>query len=183
MNIKNREIAYDGYFKIYKLTVEQEGQTFTREQFDRGDAVAALIYDTQAEEYILAKQFRVGPETELVEVVAGMIDKGESAEQSIAREIEEETGYKVDKLERLHTFYSSPGGTTEKVVLFYAEVSDQHKDGGGNDHENEHIELVRLSAKDLGQLETPDAKTIIAQQWVKLREQGKVWSKSEYTGF
>ncbi|GAB3203212.1 ADP-ribose pyrophosphatase [Pontibacter aydingkolensis] len=169
MKIKNRETAYNGYFKIYKLTVEQEGQTFTREQFDRGDAVAALIYDTQKQEYILAKQFRVGSESELVEVVAGMVDKGETPEQSIAREIEEETGYQVDKLEHLHTFYSSPGGTTEKVMLYYAEVSDQHHDGGGNDHENEHIELVRLSADEFGKFQTPDAKTIIAQQWVKLQ--------------
>ena len=174
MKIKNRETAYDGYFKIYKLTVEQEGQTFTREQFDRGDAVAALVYDTEKQEYILAKQFRIGPEEELIEVVAGMIDKGESPEQSIAREIEEETGYQVDKLEHLHTFYSSPGGTTEKVILYYAEVSSQHKQGGGNDHENEHIELVHLTADELSQLKTPDAKTIIAQQWVRLKEQGKV---------
>ncbi|MEJ8800641.1 NUDIX hydrolase [Pontibacter sp. H249] len=170
MKIKNRETAYNGYFKIYKLTVEQEGQTFTREQFDRGDAVAALIYDTEEQEYILAKQFRVGPEAELVEVVAGMVDKGETPEQSIAREIEEETGYHVDKLQHLHTFYSSPGGTTEKVMLYYAEVSNQHHTGGGNDHENEHIELVRLSAEELNKLEAPDAKTIIAQQWVKLQQ-------------
>lgn len=169
MNIKKRETAYDGYFKIYKLTVEQEGQTFTREQFDRGDAVAALIYDTKRKEYILAQQFRVGPEADLVEVVAGMVDHGEKPAQSISREIEEETGYKVDNLEHLHTFYSSPGGTTEKVMLYFAEVSEQHMPGGGNDHENEHIEIVRLTAEELDNLQTPDAKTIIAQQWVKLK--------------
>ncbi|WP_299820446.1 NUDIX hydrolase [uncultured Pontibacter sp.] len=174
MKINNREIAYNGYFKIYKLTVEQEGQTFTREQFDRGDAVAALIYDTQKQEYILARQFRVGPEDALTEVVAGMVDKGEAPEQSISREIEEETGYEVDKLEHLHTFYSSPGGTTEKVMLYYAEVSNQHKAGGGNEHENEHIEIIRLSAEELQQLQTPDAKTIIAQQWARLQKQAKV---------
>ncbi|WP_439883393.1 NUDIX domain-containing protein [Pontibacter sp. MBLB2868] len=171
MKIKNRETAYDGYFKIYKLTVEQEGKTFTREQFDRGDAVAALVYDTKQEEYILAKQFRVGSESELIEVVAGMVDKGEQPEQSIKREIEEETGYRVDNLEHVYTFYSSPGGTTERVMLYYAEVSDQQSDGGGNDHEHEHIEIIRLSAQELGQLQTPDAKTIIAQQWVRLKKQ------------
>ncbi|MFD2515280.1 NUDIX domain-containing protein [Pontibacter locisalis] len=170
MEIKNRETAYDGYFKIYKLTVEQEGQTFTREQFDRGDAVAALVYDSEQNKYILAKQFRVGSETELVEVVAGMVDEGEEPEQSIEREIEEETGYKVDKLKHLHTFYSSPGGTTERVMLYYAEVSHQHQDGGGNGHENEHIEIIRLSPEELDQLQSPDAKTIIAQQWVKLQK-------------
>jgi ADP-ribose pyrophosphatase len=168
MKVKNRELAYNGYFKIYKLQVEQEGETFTREQFDRGNAVAALIFDTIKQEYILAKQFRVGSENDLIEVVAGMIDKGEEPEQSITREIEEETGYKVDRLEHIDTFYTSPGGTTEQITLYYAEVSNQHMQGGGNVHENEHIEIIRLTAMELNQLKTPDAKTIIAQQWVKL---------------
>ncbi|MDX5483344.1 MAG: NUDIX hydrolase [Hymenobacteraceae bacterium] len=173
MKIKNREKAYDGYFKIYKLTVEQEGQTFTREQFDRGNAVAALVYDTKEQQYILTRQYRIGPESELVEVVAGMVDEGEAPENSIRREIEEEIGYDVDRLQHLHTFYSSPGGTTEKVELYYAEVSHQHAAGGGNDHENEHIEIVRLSPEELDQLRTPDAKTIIAQQWAKLQSQSR----------
>ncbi|WP_347158909.1 NUDIX hydrolase [Pontibacter chitinilyticus] len=170
MKIKNREKAYDGYFKIYKLTVEQEGQTFTREQFDRGNAVAALVYDTKRQEYILTKQYRIGPESEFVEVVAGMVDDGEKPEQSITREIEEETGYKTDTLQHLHTFYSSPGGTTEKVTLYYAEVSEQNTAGGGKKDEHEHIEVLRYSAAELVQLETPDAKTIIAQQWVQLQQ-------------
>lgn len=170
MEIKKREKAYNGYFKIFKLTIEQEGQEFTREQFERGHAVAALVYDTVQQVYILTKQFRIGSESELIEVVAGMIDEGETPEASIKREIEEEIGHHVDKLEYLHTFYSSPGGTTEKVTLYYAEVSAQHAAGGGNAHENEHIELVKLTAQELDELETPDAKTIIAQQWVKLQK-------------
>ncbi|RDV16234.1 NUDIX hydrolase [Pontibacter diazotrophicus] len=171
MEIKKRERAYDGYFKINKLTVEQEGQTFTREQFNRGNAVCALVYDTEAQKYILTKQFRIGAESELVEIVAGMIDEGEAPEQSIRREIEEEIGYHVNKLEHLYTFYSSPGGATEKVTLFYAEVSEQHAKGGGSAHENEYIEIVRYEAQELVNLETYDAKTIIAQQWLKLQQQ------------
>lgn len=170
MEIKKRERAYDGYFKINKLTVEQEGQTFTREQFNRGNAVCALVYDTEAQQYILTKQFRIGAESELVEVVAGMIDEGEAPEQSIRREIEEEIGYHVNKLEHLHTFYSSPGGATEKVTLFYAEVSEQHAAGGGSAHENEYIEIVRYSTQELEELDSQDAKTIIAQQWAKLQK-------------
>jgi len=170
MEIKKREKAYDGYFKIYKLTVEQEGQTFTREQFERGSAVAALVYDTKREQYILAKQFRIGTESELVEIVAGMVDEGEQPEQSIKREIEEETGYTVNRLEQLYTFYSSPGAATEKVILYYAEVSEQHSKGGGNSQENEHIQLMKYTAKELDQLQTPDAKTIIAQQWLRLQK-------------
>lgn len=171
MKIKSRETAYDGYFKIYKLGVEQEGESFSREQFDRGDAVAALVFDTDKQEYVLTKQFRIGSESELIEVVAGMIDDGENPEESIKREIEEEIGYHVDKLEHLHTFYSSPGGSTEQVHLYYAEVSHQQHGGGGNSQEHEHIQLVRLSADELATSEFADAKTIVAQQWVKFRKE------------
>lgn len=169
MKIKKRETAYNGYFKIYKLTVAQNGHTFTREQFDRGTAVAALVYDTAQQRYILARQFRVGSESDLVEVVAGMVDAGESPEASIAREIEEEIGYGVDSLRHLHTFYSSPGGTTEKVLLYYAEVSHQHAAGGGKQDEHEHIELLRYTREELLNAAFADAKTIIAQQWVQLQ--------------
>ncbi|MBB6610759.1 NUDIX hydrolase [Pontibacter sp. Tf4] len=170
MEVKARKKVYDGYFKMYELTVEQDGHTFTREQFDRGTAVAALVHDTEKDSYILTRQFRIGSESELVEVVAGMVDAGESPETSIKREIEEEIGYHVDQLEHLYTFYSSPGGTTEQVLLYFAEVSRQHSNGGGKADEHEKIEIVELSEQELLQLETPDAKTIIAQQWLQLKK-------------
>ncbi|GAA4438203.1 NUDIX domain-containing protein [Pontibacter saemangeumensis] len=169
MEIKKKECAYDGYFKINKLTVSQNGHTFTREQFDRGNAVAALVFDTEKQEYILTRQFRIGSESELIEVVAGMVDEGEEPEESIRREIAEEIGYLVDRLEHLYSFYSSPGGNTERVELYYAEVSEQYAGGGGNAHEHEQIEILRYPAQELDALVTPDAKTIIAQQWAKLQ--------------
>lgn len=170
MKIRKKEKVYDGYFKLFEVTVEQDGNTFTREQFERGNAVAAIVYDTIKEQYILTSQPRIGSESELTEVVAGMIDAGEEPEQSMVREVKEEIGYTVDKIEHLYSFYSSPGGCTEKVELYYIEVSEQEHKGGGNAHEHEKIELVRLSEKEFLNLQTPDAKTIIAQQWVKLRK-------------
>ncbi|HEY4651029.1 MAG TPA: NUDIX hydrolase [Pontibacter sp.] len=170
MKVKDRKKVYDGYFKMYELTVEQNGATFTREQFDRGTAVAALVHDTEKDSYILTKQYRIGSESELVEIVAGMVDAGEDPKESIKREIEEEIGYHVDQLEHLYTFYSSPGGTTEKVLLYFAEVSRQHSNGGGKADEHEMIEIVELTADELLQLKTPDAKTIIAQLWLQVRQ-------------
>ena len=173
MKIKKKEKVYDGYFKLFEVTVEQDGQTFTREQFDRGNAVAAIVYDTSQQQFILTKQPRIGSETEMIEVVAGMVDKGEEPAQSIEREIHEEIGYHIDKLEHLHTFFSSPGGCTEKVELYYVEVSHQEHEGGGNAHEHEKIELIKLTKEAFLELKTPDAKTIIAQQWVKLQAEHK----------
>ncbi|MFT2009459.1 NUDIX domain-containing protein [Pontibacter sp. 13R65] len=173
MKIKGREKVYDGYFKMYELTVEQKGHTFTREQFDRGEAVAALVYDTEDRRYVLTQQFRIGSESEMVEIVAGMIDEGESPEVSITREIEEEIGYHVNKLDYLYTFYSSPGCCTERVLLYYAEVSHQHGAGGGKEGEHENIEIVRYSPEEFVEQQFTDAKTIIAQLWLRLQQAGK----------
>ncbi|TXK45797.1 NUDIX hydrolase [Pontibacter qinzhouensis] len=170
MKITNREKVYDGFFKMYELTVEQNGHSYTREQFDRGDAVAALVFDTEDQQYVLTKQFRIGSETELVEIVAGMVDTGEAPEVSIAREIEEEIGYHVNHIEHLYTFYSSPGGCTERVLLYYAEVSHQHAAGGGKEGEHENIEIVRYSPLEFDAEEFSDAKTIVAQLWMRLRK-------------
>lgn len=172
MEIKKKEKVYNGYFKIFEVTVQQDGDTFTREQFERGNAVAAVVFNTDTEQFILTSQYRIGAESELIEVVAGMIDKGEEPAQSIAREIKEEIGYHADKVEHLYTFYSSPGACTEKVELYYVEVSHQEHEGGGNAHENEKIELVKLSKEEFLQLKSPDAKTIIAQQWIMLKQHG-----------
>ncbi|WP_187261525.1 NUDIX domain-containing protein [Pontibacter beigongshangensis] len=173
MKITNREVVYDGFFKMYQLTVEQQGHSFTREQFDRGDAVAALVFDTEDQQYVLTKQYRIGSESEMVEIVAGMVDDGEAPEVSIVREIEEEIGYHVDRLDYLYTFYSSPGGCTERVLLYYAEVSHQPGAGGGKEGEHEHIEIVRYSPAQFEQLPSTDAKTIIAQLWMQLQKAGK----------
>ena len=93
MQIVHRTVAYDGHFKLNQLTIKTaEGKELPREQFAPGHAVAALVYDTQAHEYLLTRQFRFGAERELLEIAAGMIDKNESPETAVRREIHEEPG-------------------------------------------------------------------------------------------
>jgi ADP-ribose pyrophosphatase len=103
----------------------------------------------------------------LVEIVAGVIDEGEAPEQSARREIEEEVGYRVRELRPLGELYNSPGGLSEKITLFYAEVSegDRTGDGGGVD-DGEDIEEIRVSEAEayamLDRGELRDAKTQVA---------------------
>ena len=78
MEITQRRRVYDGHFKITELTYQANGEELKRECFEPGHAVAALVFDTVKQQYLLAKQFRVGPEADLLEIAAGMIDKGET---------------------------------------------------------------------------------------------------------
>ncbi|RTQ51512.1 NUDIX hydrolase [Hymenobacter gummosus] len=172
MKITKVETVYDGFYKLRKLTVQDGDQQLTRERFEPGRAVAALVYDTNAQQYVFVRQFRIGAEAEVEEIPAGMLDKqGEAPEQALRREIEEELGYaEVHHLEHIVDMYPSPGGNAEQIGVYYAEVSQQTSAGGGAEGENENISLVRLSWEEMVTHPWRDAKTLIAVQWAQLNK-------------
>jgi ADP-ribose pyrophosphatase len=171
MQIVHCERAYNGHFKLNKLTVKTpEGEELPREQFAPGHAVAALVFDTQARHYVLTRQFRVGAERELLEIAAGMIDKGESPESAVRREIHEELGYEIDQLTPIVTMWPSPGTSAETIAVYYAEVSRQTGPGGGLIEENAQLEMVRLTREELVQEKWQDAKSLLAVQWAQLHK-------------
>lgn len=172
MNDKGEEIIYKGFYTYKKLLVESKGEEVTREQIDIGRIAAALVYNTQKKKYILVKQHRLGAGQKLLEIVAGIVEnKKADPEKIIRKEIKEETGYTVDKLEQVKTFYSSPGASTEQVFLYYAEVSQKVAEGGGLEEEHEDIEVLELDWEELLQASLQDSKTIIAVQWEALKRQ------------
>lgn len=182
--ITGTEVAYDGYFKINKHTIKDGEVEYTREVFDRGNAVAAIVYDTVKEKYLFTKQWRPGAEGDMIEIVAGSLDiEGEKPEEALKREIVEEMGYKVDLINHLKDFYVSPGGCSEVCSLYYVEVSEKVGNGGGIDNEN--IEVIEvdylgpvgtlfwnMDIENGGQMIPPyqliDAKSIIAVSMVEI---------------
>ncbi|TXK49822.1 NUDIX hydrolase [Pontibacter qinzhouensis] len=170
MKIKDRKTIYEGFYTFRKLIIEQDGETFEREQFESGHAAAAIVYNTDKDAYLFVKQFRYSAGMELLEVVAGVVEDHDP-EKTIRKEIEEETGYAVDHVKHIWDFYTSPGACTEKVFLFYAEVSKKKSEGGGLDEEHEHLKVLELPMEDLLLQKWADAKTIIAVQWLAAQEQ------------
>jgi ADP-ribose pyrophosphatase len=171
MKITNRRRVFDGHFKVNELTVETTaGEELKRERFDPGHAVAALVFDTVKQQYILTRQFRIGPEADLLEIAAGMIDHHDTPEASIRRELHEELGYEVDSLTPIVTMWSSPGVSGESIAVYYAEVSRQTGAGGGLAEENEQIEAVYFTRAELIAAPLQDAKTLLAVQWMQLHK-------------
>ncbi len=153
-----------------------------RLNLDRGDAVAAIVHDTTDDTIILTEQFRYPTHAAtggwLAEIPAGMIRKGEEPAVAMRRELVEETGYEVDVLHPISDFFLSPGGSSERIFLFYAAVRPTNKtgEGGGVTGEGEDIRTVYVPVDELQQslLDNTyaDAKTILAMQWLLMhREQ------------
>jgi nudix-type nucleoside diphosphatase (YffH/AdpP family) len=185
VDIQGKRQVFDDIFRIEEATLRYQrfdgtmSSTFRRLNFVRGDSAAAIVLNTDTERVILTDQFRYpayenGPGW-ITEIIAGMVDGDDSPEDTIRREILEETGYQTGHLKHITTFYVSPGGTSERVVLFYAEVTNEDKigKGGGIEVEGEDIQLVEPSLEELRSMmdsgAIADAKTIIGALWL-LRE-------------
>lgn len=171
MQIIKRERLFDGHFKVNQLTLQTPGgEQLQREQFAPGHAVAALVFDTSRQHYLLTRQFRPGPERALVELAAGMIDPGEDPETALRRELREELGYDTDQLTPIATIWPSPGTSAESIAVYYAEVSRQTGPGGGLASEHEQIEILAYGRQELAALPLEDAKTLVAVQWWRLNK-------------
>ncbi|PRY50280.1 nudix-type nucleoside diphosphatase (YffH/AdpP family) [Arcticibacter pallidicorallinus] len=146
------------------------------EVYFRPDAVTVLLVDSVNSKFLLIKQFRLptflnGNETGyLVEACAGLIDEGESPEETAYREVDEETGYPIHDLTKVANVYTSAGGITEFQHLYIAWYNSRgrHGEGGGLEEEGEDIELVEMSfdeaRRTLKKGEFMDAKTILLLQ-------------------
>lgn len=144
----------------------------TRESYNRGDGAVILLFNKENRTVILTKQFRIptllnGNESGFViEACAGMLDK-DNPEECIIREVEEETGYRIPKVEKVFELYSTPGAVTEKLYYFIGEYQESMKvgSGGGLESENEDIEVMELpfqkAIKMIYSGEIEDAKTVI----------------------
>jgi ADP-ribose pyrophosphatase len=91
----------------------------TREIVEHAACICVIAVDDD-DNILLVKQFRKPLEKELLEIPAGGIDDGEDAEAAVVREMQEETGWRPRKLERLCGFYSSPGFCNEYLHLYLA---------------------------------------------------------------
>lgn len=144
--------------------------------FERGDSVAALVRLRDDDRLLFTEQFRFptmekGPGW-LVEIFAGSVEPGETPDATLRRELEEELGYRAEQVEAIATFYLSPGGSSERVWLYYVETSESARvsAGGGIVAEHEDIRIVAMSSAEarvaLDDHRFGDAKTIIALQWL-----------------
>lgn len=186
VEVSERQRVYQGFFAVEKLTLRHRlyaggwSQSFTRELFLRGRAAGVLLYDPQRDQLVLVEQFRVGmlnaeqQSPWALELVAGMVDEGESPQEMAAREVLEETGLTISHSQFICEYYNSPGGCDERISLFYAEVDSANAAGvHGLPEENEDIRVVvlprMLAVAAMREGLINNAMAIIALQWLEIR--------------
>ncbi len=187
-SIKNtkKEVLSDNWYSLYKYTYDYQKEdgsweTQERESYDRGDGACILLYNKQKGTVLLTRQFRMptyvnGNENGMmIEACAGVLD-GAEPEFRIKMEAEEETGFRVENVEKILSGYTSPGAVTEIMHFFLGEYDASMKisEGGGAEGETENIEVLEYAFDDallmIGTGEIMDVKTIVLLQYVKLNK-------------
>lgn len=172
LEMLREETVYKGHFELKKMyfrhklfSGEMSGEV-VRELLIKGAAAALIAYDPERDSVVLVEQVRIGAYDPngshspwLVELIAGMVDEGESPAEVAIRESQEEAGLNVSQVQHAISVWDSPGGTVERLHLFLGLV-DSSQVGGvyGLAEENEDI-LVHVVSREQ------------AYQWV---EQGKI---------
>ena len=172
LTVRSETLFSGQLFDVRRDTVSlPNGETTTREIAVHPEVIAVLPI-TDDGRLVLVRQFRKAAERVLLELPAGGVDPGESSEEAVRREMEEETGYRVGSLKLLSSFYTSPGYTTELMHLY--EATDL--EAGEPTEETDQIEVVLMTLDEalqrIGSDEVADAKTILGLlMYAREREQ------------
>ena len=182
IEIINNDLLSDNWFTLRNYTydlIRKDGSTIRhkREVYDRGNGATILLYNRPKKSVLLVKQFRIptylngNSHGMLVETCAGLLDD-DTPEDCIRKEAIEETGYQVNKVEKLFELYMSPGGVTELIHFFAAEYDEASRANSGGGVEDEDIEVLEVpftrAMEMISSGEIKDGKAVILLQYAKI---------------
>ncbi|HHT9119883.1 MAG TPA: NUDIX hydrolase [Candidatus Hypogeohydataceae bacterium YC41] len=166
------ELIYGGKkLRLYRDEVElPSGGKALREVVEHPGSVA-MVPIIKEGEVLLIRQYRYAVKGYLYEIPAGTLEEGETPEQCAIREMEEETGYLPQRLEKLGQFYPSPGVMNELMHLYKVSQLVRKKPESVVSPPEESIEQVVILhlSKALDMIrrgEIIDGKTICGLLWV-----------------
>jgi len=189
-----RETLYRGFFSLnlyrfrHRLFNGEMSPEIKREIFERGHAAVLLPYDPVRDEVVLIEQLRIAAVDSshspwLLEMVAGMIETGESVEDVCRREAQEEAGVVVGRCKPVLSYLASPGGTSERLSIMVGEVDAATAEGiHGLEEENEDIRVHVVSREQayrwVEEGAIDNAASVIALQWLALHHESlrKEWA-------
>ena len=184
VEVLSRTAAHAGFLTVqhYRLRHRLLAGGWTppleREVCVRGTAAGLLPYDPDRDTVVLVEQFRMGPFVAgdppwMTEIVAGMVEPGETPEAVASRECVEEAGCAPSALLPIARYFPSPGGLSERVHLFCGRVDSREAGTAGglaHDHEDIRVRVVpwRTVRAGLARSDYANAATLLALQWLAL---------------
>ena len=184
VEVLSRTVPHAGFLTVqhYRLRHRLFAGGWTppvdREVCVRGAAAGLLPYDPERDAVVLVEQFRMGPFAAgeapwMTEIVAGVLEDGETPEAVAARECIEESGCHVTALLPIARYFPSPGGLSEHVHLFCGRVDSRQASGVGglaHDHEDIRVHVVpwRTARAGIARGTYGNAATLLALQWLAL---------------
>jgi ADP-ribose pyrophosphatase len=184
----SEDVGYAGFFELKRLTLAHElfaggmSPTIAREVLCTREVAAAIVYDSERDRLVMIEQFRIGALAAgrvpwILDIVAGRIEHGHSVEDTVRREVEEETGLRPTSIELIGHFYTAPHLSNERLHLYCAEV-DSSTAGGvhGIAAEGEDIHVVTIAREEACRwAESGDASlwAALAISWLSNRVAGQ----------
>lgn len=182
--IEQETPVYRGFFHLSHFRIRHTlfkggwSDSIHRELFHRSSCVGVVCYDPWNDKVILLEQFRIGAinatqDPWLIEIVAGAIEEGESAEDVAHREALEEAGCTITELLHISSFFTSPGGSSEKLTLFCGIIHSENLGGiHGLEEEGEDIKVSVVDFNEAWEMvqqnRIESAIPIIALQWLAM---------------
>lgn len=162
ITVKSEKIFEGKIINLRVDTVELEDKKYTKREIVEHRGASAILAVNEKNEVLLVKQYRKAVENFMYEIPAGTLNIAEEPVECALRELEEETGYKAEKINKVFEFFSSPGFSNEKIYLFKAEnlVFTSTKFD-----EDEFIETVKVSKEEAEKMiktgRISDGKTLV----------------------
>lgn len=166
-HLEKKEVFRNNHIAIFSEKLQLPNGKIVDWTFTEKREAVGIVAVFEDDTVLMVNQYRPAVEMVTTEIPAGLVEEGEDPQIAALRELEEETGYRAEKIEKLCEFYNSPGISAGKFYIFYAEnlkKTHQHLD------EDEFLEVERVSLKDLDALSLCDAKSMLAITLVKQRK-------------
>ena len=164
------EISYinqNGIEKLWQIASRTDKPKCVTGQFDMPDAVVIVPFHKKKDKLVIIKEFRVSLGGYQYGFPAGLVDEGETIQQTCIRELKEETGLDVIRIKKISPpVYSSSGMTDESVSMVYVECDGTPSNKGNEGSED--ITTIFLSPPEASELCKDSKIKLDVKTWLVL---------------